>query len=256
MLNIKQHGDILERTYYDKIIVSLTQYEELWKIFIGNNGSAKIIESDNKSTDEYRRFIAQHSYTILESLVCLLRISEKKLEIKALDDYLDANNDFILFQTHCGRIRDCVNKIGVKLKIDRLEYGLEDFYKRRNQVLHGKKLPFTIIEDMFVLPKVSGNEFNPNLWSDELLWEDLNPKEMEFVNDIYGELYNEMISCLNSIYSQILTEVKNNSVHSSLIEMMKNYQPNESNYITCSGITDNHFMSERLLTSASGSVMP
>lgn len=254
MLNIKIHGDILECNYYDKIIVRLTQYEEFWKIFIGNNGRAKIIKSDDENIDDVRKYVAQHSYTILESLVCLFRISQKDSKIKTMDDYLDANNDFLLFQTHCGRIRDCVHKIGIKLKLERLVDILEDFYKRRNQVLHGKKLPFAIIEDMFVLPNVEGSEFNPNYWKDELLWEDVNKDEMEFVKDVYDILFNEMINCLNSIYSKMLTKIKSESKFSTLINMMMNYQPSESNYITCSGIFDNHLMSDRLLTSASGSV--
>jgi len=186
-------------------------------------------------------------------LVCLFRISQRDLKINTLDDYLEANNDFLLFQTHCGRIRDCVKKIGAKLELRRLEDILEDFYKRRNQVLHGKKLPFTIIEDMFVLPIVEGSEFNPNYWKAELLWEDVNNIEMESVKDVYNILFNEMITCLNSIYSRILTKIKSESKFSTLINMMINYQPDENNYITCSGSIDNQFMSDRLLTLASGS---
>jgi hypothetical protein len=254
MINLKKHGDILEKTYYDNILVNIPLYEELWKKIIGNNGNAKIIESNDGAIDKFRRFIAQHSYTIFESLVCLFRITQKETNVNTLDEYLNANNDFILFQTHCGRIRDCVHKIGTELKLDKLENNLENFYKIRNQVLHGKKLPFTFIEEMFVLPKVSGKNINPDYWDDNLLWEDINPKEMEIVDEIYKNLYSEMIACLNSVYSKILTEIKNKSELNKIISMMDNYIPNDNNYVISLGIQDNHLMADRILQSASGSL--
>jgi hypothetical protein len=254
MLSLKENGDILEQKYYNDIIIKFIQYEELWKIFVGNDGKAQIIKSGDQGIDNFRKDIAQHSYTIYESLVCLFRIANASNEIKSIDDYLDENNNFLLFQTHCGRIRDCVHKIGIKLKLGNLEENLIDFYKCRNHVLHGKKIPFTIIEEMFVLPIVEGKEFNENYWKDDLLWEEVQKTEKEFVKDIYSELFDKMIFCLNSIYSKVLSKIKNSPEYNSTIEMMNNYKPNDNMYKTEAYLTDNHFMSERILNSASGSI--
>lgn len=90
-------------------------------------------------------------------------------------------------------------------------------------------------------------------WNDKLIWEDINPKDMKNVYTIYEELLNEMISCLNSIYSNILTSIKNQNTFSKIFENMKNFEPNSVNYHTCSGIVDNHFMSNRIIRTTSGS---
>lgn len=254
MLYLKKHGDILETGFYNKIINQLPQYEEFWKLFIGNNGNAEIIGYSNRELDSKRQEVAQLSYTIFESLVCLYRIDLKKSKISTLDDYLDANNNFLLFNTHCGRIRDCVKKIGEKLGIHDLHNLLEDFYKKRNIVLHGKKIPFTIIEDSFVLPLINGVDHNTNHWNDSLRWKDVNDLDLEFVNEFFSELYKEMLSCLSSVYSRLLNNIKKDNSYVGLLQMMKEYEPIEDNYVTCSGINNNHIMSDRKFMFNSGSI--
>lgn len=253
MLDLKTKGDILEQKYYDNIIPLFNNYEEFWKIFIGNDGNAKILFIDNSAITERRKLISQYSYTIFESLVCLFRIKQKEIIVQDIENYIELNNDFILFQTHCGRIRDCVHKIGVELKLKRLENKLEDFYKRRNNVLHGRKLPFTIIEEQFVLPIVEGAEFNPSLWKDELRWEDIHKTDIEYVDTVYEELFTQLIFSLNSIYSQAISAIKSEDSFSSIIEKMAKYESKDENYVTCSGIIDNHSLGNRFLSSLSGS---
>jgi hypothetical protein len=244
MLNILQHGDILEKAYYKTVLVSFPQYEILWQRIVGNDGNAHIIESGNSNLDDLRKDIAQHSYTVYESLVSLFRISNKAIKVENVEHYLDANNDFILFQTHCGRIRDCVHKIGSDLSIEKLENGLKDFYKRRNHVLHSKKLPFTIIEEMLLMPKVQGADFNPHEWHDDLRWEDIDPNDLEIVSDIYSELYTEILSCLNSIYSRILSTIADDPQFETIVDLLEDHRAEEYSNVNPSGIIDNHTMAD------------
>jgi len=255
MLDMKKHGDILEIAYYDKIVTALPKYEELWKLVTGNNGKAEIVKSGDEIVDEKRKNLSQHSYTVYESLVSIFRIAHKSRKIENLEDYLDANNDFILFHAHCGRIRDCVQKIGEKLSVSNLEARLEDFYQRRNEVLHGKKLPFTILEDTFLLPTISGVDFIPSSWHDKLNWEEISFEQLNIINEVYLDLYGTMINALNSIYSKLISLVKQSKEFEKTIKSLDDFQPDDSQYITLSGIQSNHQMPERIVGAASGSVI-
>ena len=69
-MNIEEHGDLLEKAYYQHVITNFNNYEILWKLIIGNKGDAEIIPSHDPDLDVTRKKLAQLSYTIFESFVC------------------------------------------------------------------------------------------------------------------------------------------------------------------------------------------
>ncbi len=253
MLNLIEHGDILESQYYTEVVTSISTYETFWRQYVGNDGNAQIVESGNSNVDRTRRDLAQHSYTILESLVSIYRIKMQNLPIISLEDYLNENDRFILFQTQCGRIYDCVHKIGNILHLPTLEEHLVSFYKTRNQVLHGKKLPFTIIEGMFTLPRIMKDESENEKWHDKLLWNELNQGALEFVFDVYNELYNEMVKQLNAVYTKIISSLSGDKKFQKVSLILNNYERKPNEYIVASGISENHVMASIIVGEASGS---
>ncbi|MDP8237863.1 MAG: hypothetical protein P9X24_02125 [Candidatus Hatepunaea meridiana] len=254
MLELKLHGDVLERKYYEKVVSQFSVYEVFWQKFIGNDGKAEIIKSGNISIDSFREEIAQYSYTIFESVVCLYRIKFSNTKIETIEEYIEANNNFILFQTHCGRIRDCVGKLGTILGLKDLSNSLNDFYQMRNNVLHGKKIPFAFIDNFFALPHIEGENPNVDLWKDKLKWSEVSEKDLEFIDDIYENLYNTMLSSLNGIYSQILTCVRDKSNLKVIVTKMEQYSPSEDYDYTWSGMINNHSATYRLIENLSGSI--
>jgi hypothetical protein len=157
-LDISKHGDILERNYSGLIDQRLPAYSEIWKRFIGNTGKGRMIEIPNLQEDEERKRIifSQYHYSCFESIVGMNllvgRISSTS--ISDIDEYVQINNDFLSFQAHAGRIRDCVRRMGELFGLDNLDKGLNDFYQQRNEVLHGCKVPYMIIEGMLAIPPI------------------------------------------------------------------------------------------------------
>jgi hypothetical protein len=116
MLDISVHGDILERYYASFIRENILAYEEIWMRYIGNNGTAQMIDWPSLDDEEKkkRKLFSQDHYSILESLVCLKRIVETKLFFSPdkLEEYLDLMNLFFAFQAQAGRIKDCIGYLG------------------------------------------------------------------------------------------------------------------------------------------------
>lgn len=249
MLSIQKHGDCLEQRYYDEIITYLEEYEVFWEKFIGNDGNANIIKTGDEEIDEIRVKASQYTYTIFESVVCLYRIQKKGASAQDLEEYLDANNDFILFQAHSGRIRDSVIKLGNLFNIQNLNQNLDGFYAKRNEVLHGIKIPFTLYGDLLRMPEVQEGR---DSWHDKKNWDDVDPEDFEFVTDKYEELYTEMIDALRGVFSKLILEVNKQENLKQVIEFMNNQEPSEEK-ITCSGITENHSLPESFVGPISGS---
>jgi len=228
--DISTHGDYLEHSYAEFIKSRMPLYEDIWKIYIGNNGAGKMIEIPNiKGEDHINRIkFSELNYSCLESIVALKRIADKNTEyviIEKFDDYLNAQNEFILFQVFLGRIRDLVEKMGVILGINALSEPLYEYYQQRNTVIHGKKLPFIIIYGVLGLVEPQGKEEDNSKWSSDKNWQDVDTNDFKILSEFYNDSFNELLNILMGVYNTMLVKVKEIvKMHTIIIE------PKQSQY--------------------------
>jgi hypothetical protein len=213
MFKLEFHGDSLERAYADFICQRFPVYEEIWKIYIGNNSKAKIIALDHlePNLSANRVQFSEYNYSCLESIILLKRIVDRYLVERVLnniEEYLDSQNDFLLFQLHLGRIKDLVEKMGVIINKKGIEKELNEYYQQRNTVIHGKKLPFIFIEGVLGIPIPKGQDEDIGKWSSDKNWDDVDANSFELISEFYKVTFDNLLICLNKVYFNILTSIK------------------------------------------------
>jgi len=256
-LEISKHGDILEQHYYSIIEQHIPAYEEIWTRYIGNNGKAKLIHIDNLSAEESKKRIlfSQYHYSAFESIVCIQELINDvdNIELRDIKNYVRLNNYFLSFQAHAGRIRDCVKKMGECFDVNDLYMILDDFYQQRNEILHGSKIPFLIVDGFYAIPLIKGSDEDAEKWHDKMGWDDIQNKDQnyKFINDHMTESYREILKLLNRCLYHLLPYIK---------QIVENYgfhlEPNNDieyiSDITAPGLYGNHFYNY-LSSSTSGS---
>jgi hypothetical protein len=246
-LSLQSHGDVLERTYSEFITINFPSYSQIWSEYIGNDGSATLLPATglNQKEQSDREYFSQYHYTIAESMICMQEIIDQinKLEIKEVKSYLSINNLFLAFQAHTGRVRDCLNNIGYIFNLHDLSKDLDDLYRKRNNALHGCKIPFMIIDGFVMLPDIQGDDQSGNKWNDKKLWSDvdLDDSNSSFLNDFLETSFRDIVAGTQSGLSRLYTEV-----HKFVKEKGFVLSPgsDESYSINPSGImVDNHISS-------------
>ncbi|MFA4907663.1 MAG: hypothetical protein WC602_05325 [archaeon] len=254
-LELSKHGDILEQHYYSIIEKNIPAYEEIWKRYIGNNGKAKIIQVVNLPCEENSRRIlfSQYHYSAFESIVCICELINDvdEIELSNIKNYVRLNNCFLSFQAHAGRIRDCVKKMGESFNLNYLYIELDEYYKQRNEILHGCKIPFLIIDGFYAIPKIKGIKEDVEKWHDSMGWNDIQDKDgnFKFINDHMAETYREILKLLNKCLYTLLPYIKD------VVKRFNfNLEPNEDieyiSDITISGMYGNHFYTYLSLNSS------
>ena len=212
MLDIAAHGDILERSYSTFIRENITAYEEIWKRYIGNDGTAHIIDLPALTEEEKkkRKLFSQYHYSLLESVICLKRIVETKLSFSPvnIEEYLDMITLFLAFQAHAGRIRDCIKEMGNQFKMPNLHSHLDDLYQQRNTTLHGCKLPFKIIDGSISIPLIKGVDEDPSKWNDTLTWDEAEKLDFKPIKDCLSDTYLQLLPVVNRCLYQLLEKIK------------------------------------------------
>jgi len=241
-LDISKHGDILEQTYYQVIQTKLPAYEEIWKRYIGNDGQAKLIDIDVLTDDEKNNRIkfSQYHYSAFESIICIKELIDEanKTKITDIQSYLKINNMFLAFQAHCGRIRDCVKRMGELFGDKYLYQKLDEYYEQRNEALHGCKIPFMVIEGFIAIMPIKGKTEDNSKWNNKKSWQDVNTNDFNFLSDYMNKIYEEICSILNSCLYQLLEPIESiMKTHNMRLEPNKSEYPNYNS----SGIQNNHF---------------
>lgn len=212
-LDIAVHGDVLEKKFANLIKTQLPYYEEVWKRFIGNDGTAHAIEIPkiNEKESQDRTIFSQCSYSVLESVVCIQLLIQElhgiSLPHKSVEDYLKINTLFLAFQAHAGRIRDCMKRMGEKMLLPNLYRKVDEYYKQRNNVLHGCKVPFAIKGGIFEIPDIEGSEEGVGKWNDKLTWNDAKNLKHIPLLEYLDETFRGLISNVNSCYAELLKPV-------------------------------------------------
>lgn len=221
-ISLKDHGDDLEHTYYEFIHNKLSNYEKIWQIYVGNDNKnlIPVIQHLKVSDTKIRERISRHHYTVLESIICMNRITIKfnslhNNSIRTLDDYLDTMNNFTSFQAHAGRVKGNLEHItGAASRTD-VTTGmgrpsvdsLDKYWLTRNIALHDIKLPQDLDKELLqlkiALPKHEHNDglgaydVKNSSWANltGIIWYDLPSylqttfdEFVDRVNDILGEV--------------------------------------------------------------------
>ena len=212
MLDIAVHGDILEKNYALFIRAYIPAYEQIWMRYIGNDGTAQMMNLPALTEEENKRrkLFSQYHYSLLESSVCLKRIVETKLFFlpETLDEYLDLTSLFLSFQAHTGRIRDCIKKMGEQFTLIDLYDKLDNFYKQRNESLHGCKIPFMIIDGFISIPHIKGTDEDPLKWHDTLTWDEAEKLNFKPINDYMSVTFSQLLPVVNSCLYQLFEKIK------------------------------------------------
>ena len=256
-LDISKHGDILEVGYFDLLNERIPAYIEIWTRLIGNDGSAKLIQVSglDQLVREKREIFAQYHYSAFESIVGMKLIVDNvnKINLESIEGYIQANNEFLAFQAHAGRIPDCVKKMGEFFGIENLERHLYDYYQQRNEVLHGCKIPFMIIEGVLAIPTLMGLEQDPNKWHSDKSWSEVKSEDFDFLSSYLTDSYEGIAGQLNKTLFNLLPKVKDFVDQHKIHLQIPDEKASERHVVSGTNIVDNHIF-VTYNTSASASI--
>ena len=192
-----------------------------------------------KEEEEKRLDFSERNYTCLESLICMHYIGQNiaVVDFATPSSYILALNNFIAFQGHSGRLMDNLKRTIVLFlpnQAESLILGLKDLYQKRNEIIHGKKLPFIIEDQLLLVAEIKGSEENRGAWTGSMLWKEYE-SDMIFISDFYKESVIGISKCYNNILYNLkkpIFEIINN--HNIVIEF-----PESSDSTSISGNTIN-----------------
>jgi hypothetical protein len=177
-------GDLIERTFAEKIRELLPCYETIWGKYIGNDGDNTILEIPNESDSlkAVRKQISQLTYSLMHNALAMQRLLDQiQLNNVQLDkgtsafDYFERRTFFNGITLECGKTRDhiesiygCLEGVEKASSINTIFQQLEDLYSVRHIGIHGKELPYFIENDQVYLPYFD----RTNGWKNEKSWDD------------------------------------------------------------------------------------
>jgi len=211
--------------------------------FLYWSGKGEIFSMPNLPDSEAnrRKRVSQYSYTILESFICIYEICRTDHFIEKSDQgtYLRTLNDLVAFQAHIGRMRDNIKHLlssfFEKPETSEKYSRFQDFYKKRNHVLHGKKLPMRILESMVLVPKIEGKSIEPSAWNSNLTWEDYREEDFVFVDEFLQSTLNELMTIVNDIYGSLYDKVKSITKSDVNFIPLEEYEDEQLGSIDASG---------------------
>jgi hypothetical protein len=209
-----EQGDYLENNYSNFIRQNIPAYEAIWGSFIGHDGSGNFIQINNLPTElqNSRKNFSEYLYTCIESFVCLEEICQSNFSVdfEKPAEYLKVLNQFISFQAHSGRIHDNLSRLLYIYLNDRdaerLIARLYDTYQKRNNVLHGKKLPCRIEDSLVMIVKLDDSKTEGG-WTSDLNWNEYNPKEVVILSDYLKDTLNEICLVFNDIINNLIEPI-------------------------------------------------
>lgn len=208
---ISKSGDLLERSYSNLIKTRIPAYEEIWKMYIGHDGQGRMLEVNGLSANQEKTRVtfSQYHYTCLECIVGMNFIIEKAkhYSFSKINDLLQQNIDFIAFHAYVGKIRDGIETMGTLMSKPDLFLKFDNYWKERCVVIHDKKLPFSIIDGVYLILK------KPQLIKDyanneEFSWYSFNENDFAFISDYLTETFEGVLNELNSSLFDLLNAIK------------------------------------------------
>lgn len=208
-------GDYIEVHYKEFIRKYISNYELIWGQFIGHDGNGKMIAVNNLPENEQkqRTNFSEYLYTCLQSFICMNSICNSRLEVnlKNPTEYLSMLNQFMAFQAHAGRIRDNTTELLTvyfnKKTVAELMVNLNDTYQKRNNVLHGKKLPYRIEDSLVLIAPVKGESENSKDWDSGMNWSQFGSEDLVFLGDYLKSTLHEISKTFNIIIANLIKPI-------------------------------------------------
>ena len=211
MYNLKEHGDILEKTYSGFITEQFVSYQNVWKLYIGNVGNDTKASIPNYpiDRDEKRQAFSEHTYTILQSVILMKRLLDKSsfenIGNQDFDQKMALQNDILVFFAHLGRIRDNTLAAGnclLNINIKALDERFSEFYHQRHIPIHGRILPIVYKENGEIeMPVLSKKDEDPAGWNHKVNnWPDILSMPIKNLNETTTQLFWQLLPLLNDIF--------------------------------------------------------
>jgi L-rhamnose mutarotase len=212
--SLKLHGDSLEKHATTFVSCFLNNYEEIWKMYIGNKGNQTKATISKYSDDEKRQKFWENCYTVLESSFLSYNIATSEIfsnPINTFSDYEIFNKNFLAFFAHIGRINDNIVQASEVLGIYNNKPRLKEFYSARHIAIHGKVIPITQDEFGIVkLPIFYTSETTSFGWTvNSHSWNQGNEMEHQYVGDTCEKYILDLLVVLNGILGEFLQLISN-----------------------------------------------
>jgi len=209
---LSEHGDSLEKSAASFVNKFLINYEEIWKIYIGNKGdqTKATILNYPITCENLRQEFWEHCYTVLESCILAYNIKKSDAFIKPIidfDTYENFNKNLIAFFTYIGRIIEHIGIAGIKIGLNINDPRLNKFYLARNIVIHGKVIPISI-DDMGLIkfPTFITTPSTSYGWPNKgKIWAEGHEIHHDYVEETLDKMISEILQSINDIFGQFLS---------------------------------------------------
>jgi len=209
-----EEGDRLENSFATWIRQNFPNYELVWSIYIGHNGYGRMANLPNYPDEEKRIYFAEHSYTVLQSAICIKTILESGIFTQPHNNVTTDINFHISFNAYyasIGKLNDCLTKAVTRIGLSEIVTELKSFYDKRNVILHGRSIPL-FVDDLGLvqIPDM-------NVWDDKHFhWSNAAKLQHEYVEDNVRDTFEKLMRLVNNIYGQIYGKISQEMKESKL----------------------------------------
>jgi hypothetical protein len=191
---LKSDGDFLEQHVADRVRQVIPSYARIWAEYVGNDGNANALPmvGASEAAEKSRESCWQRLYTTLESLSLCWDIEEELQrlnEIKNFKIYAHNLNLWMAFHSHLGRVHDMVKAFTGELDKSDVLKRFDEYWKERNIVLHGPKVPMKWVYNTLAIPPLGEK---PKHWNDKMVWSELKEGDIEFIAKQVSKILREL----------------------------------------------------------------
>jgi hypothetical protein len=237
---LTEDGDAFEKAFFKEINQKLPAYQEIWAMFIGNDGNQKIVVIPSFPAEKklIRQSFAEHHYTIAESAIALDEINTE-IQNSSFEDTptcsLKTLNSIVAFHGHMGRIVNNLEQLAYQTlriydqisdnisedalskddRIKRFLESLQKYYYWRHIVLHGKKFPISVsTANEFMIPDFRIEKNSPAGWDKTLSWDEADKMILlkVYLNEINSDLIIEVNNVLERLKNIIYGYLKDKNL--------------------------------------------
>lgn len=207
---IRQHGDVLERTYADRILNSIPTYATIWATYIGNDGAAGYLPMPgaDQAAQTNRAKLWERLYTLYESLALCWSLEEEFREhenINTPGDYIQFLNSWTAFYAHLGRIFDMAQDVADQLNHNGAVTPIKEFFESRCIVLHGPKVPLKWVDNALASPPLGEGQ---GQWHDKMSWDQLTPEQFNFVTNNVTDILRKLEPLVEVFLAQVFALIR------------------------------------------------
>ncbi len=210
--SLEAHGDALEKKYLEFIKNYFPTYEKVWQVYIGNvgNNAKAEIPGYPEERNNKRQAFSEHTYTILQSLILMYRLIERKVfdqvDFDNVEEKLDLQQNISTFYKNVGGIRDNVIAAAKCLNIDPnpIDKQFDEFYHQRHIPIHGRIMPIIFKSNGEIdMPVLSKNDEDPTGWNHKIHnWPDILSMPVKSINSTTNELFWKYLQLIVDVFGR------------------------------------------------------